>query len=108
MARIWTKSTQFAINGSLGEIINAFQGSKKKKKKKQHVVQIKELAWYVQTQVGVTVGADTMFNDPKSAIMAGHHWGVPTSTWNICYLSLPPTRQDLTQGQWPEGRLKWV
>ena len=25
-------------------------------------------------------------------------------TW---YLSLSPTRQDLTQGQWPEGRLKW-
>ena len=23
------------------------------------------------------------------------------------YLSLPLTRQDLTQGQWPEGRLKW-
>ena len=23
------------------------------------------------------------------------------------YLSLPPTRQDLTQDQWPEGRLKW-
>ena len=23
------------------------------------------------------------------------------------YLSLPPTRQDLTQGQKPEGRLKW-
>ena len=23
----------------------------------------------------------------------------------IIYLSLPPTRQDLTQGQWPEGRL---
>ena len=22
------------------------------------------------------------------------------------YLSLPPTRQDLIQGQWPEGRLK--
>ena len=24
------------------------------------------------------------------------------------YLSLPPTRHDLTQGQKPEGRLKWV
>ena len=24
-----------------------------------------------------------------------------------CYLSLPPTRRDLTQGQWPEGRLQW-
>ena len=23
----------------------------------------------------------------------------------ICYLSLPPTKQDLTQGQWLEGRL---
>ena len=23
------------------------------------------------------------------------------------YLSLPPTRHDLTQGQKPEGRLKW-
>ena len=23
------------------------------------------------------------------------------------YLSLPPTRQDLTQGQWPQGRLKF-
>ena len=23
------------------------------------------------------------------------------------YLSLPPTRQDLTQGQKPEDRLKW-
>ena len=23
------------------------------------------------------------------------------------YLSLPPTRQDVTQGQKPEGRLKW-
>ena len=27
---------------------------------------------------------------------------------SVCsYLSLPPTRQDLTQGQKPEGRLKW-
>ena len=26
---------------------------------------------------------------------------------NNKYLSLPPTRQDLTQGQKPEGRLKW-
>ena len=25
----------------------------------------------------------------------------------VWYLSLPPTRQDLTQGQKPEGRLKW-
>ena len=24
------------------------------------------------------------------------------------YLSLPPTRHDLTQGQKPEGRLKWI
>ena len=24
----------------------------------------------------------------------------------VWYLSLPPTRRDLTQGQWPEGRLK--
>ena len=23
------------------------------------------------------------------------------------YLPVPPTRQGLTQGQWPEGRLKW-
>ena len=26
---------------------------------------------------------------------------------NAEYLSLPPTRHDLTQGQKPEGRLKW-
>ena len=26
---------------------------------------------------------------------------------DICYLSLPSTRQDLTQGQWLEGRLLW-
>ena len=25
----------------------------------------------------------------------------------VWYLSLPPTRQDLTQGQKPEGQLKW-
>ena len=28
--------------------------------------------------------------------------------YGVCtveYLSLPPTRQDLTQGQWPEGRI---
>ena len=33
------------------------------------------------------------------------HVGV-TQTVTI-YLSLPPTRHDLTQGQKPEGRLKW-
>ena len=48
-----------------------------------HVVQIKEPAWYVQTQVGITAGADMMFNDTKSAMKAGHHWGAPTSTWNV-------------------------
>ena len=29
------------------------------------------------------------------------------STAPAGYLSLPPTRHDLTQGQKPEGRLKW-
>ena len=28
-------------------------------------------------------------------------------TW-VLYLSLPPTRHDLTQGQKPEGRLKYL
>ena len=31
-------------------------------------------------------------------------WG---SQFVTVYLSLPPTRHDLTQGQKPEGRLKW-
>ena len=29
-----------------------------------------------------------------------------TSHHSVWYLSLPPTSRDLTQGQWPEGRLK--
>ena len=41
--------------------------------KNPHVAQIKELAWYVRTQVGVTAGTDMMFNDPKLAMKAGHH-----------------------------------
>ena len=32
----------------------------------------------------------------------------PIINWSCMrYLSLPPTRQDLTQGQKPEGQLKW-
>ena len=31
--------------------------------------------------------------------------GVYLVSKNTPYLSLPPTRQDLTQGQWPEDRL---
>ena len=42
-----------------------------------------ELAWYIWTQVGVTAGADMMFNDSKLAMKAGHHWGAPISTWNV-------------------------
>ena len=34
--------------------------------------------------------------------------GAAADSWNVVeYLSLPPTRHDLTQGQKPEGRLKW-
>ena len=33
--------------------------------------------------------------------------GVAFCVKNVEYLSLPPARQDLTQGQKPEGRLKW-
>ena len=29
------------------------------------------------------------------------------SDYSSLYLSLPPTRQDLTQGRWPEGRFLW-
>ena len=38
---------------------------------------------------------------------------VPTASGNYLvnkntrYLSLPPTSKDMTQGQWPEGQLKW-
>ena len=42
------------------------------KKKNPHVAQIKEPAWYVRTPVRVTAGAGMMFNDPKSAMIAGH------------------------------------
>ena len=41
-----------------------------------------------------------LIKGPKSAI-------VPFAEPRSVYLSLPPTRQDLTQGQKPEGRLKW-
>ena len=33
-------------------------------------------------------------------------WGGSRLYIDSVYLSLPPTRQDLTQGQWPKGRLK--
>ena len=36
-----------------------------------------------------------------------HKSNVKVESLIFRYLSLPPTRQDLTQGQWPEGRLKW-
>ena len=39
-----------------------------------------------------------------------HNIIIQNSWWEYCqrrYLSLPHTRQDLTQGQWPEGRLSW-
>ena len=38
---------------------------------------------------------------------APHHRTQKSAKKRAKYLSLPPTRQDLTQGQKPEGRLKW-
>ena len=35
--------------------------------------------------VGVIVGADMMFNDPKSAMKAGHHRGVPSEALGMYY-----------------------
>ena len=71
LARVNNKSTNSAVKK---------KEKKKKKKKNPHVAQIKELARYVWSQVGVTGRANKMFNDPKSAMKAGHHRGAPTST----------------------------
>ena len=53
------------------------------KEKNLHVAHVKELAWYVRSQVRVTAGADMMFNDLKSAMKARHHWRAPLSTKNV-------------------------
>ena len=37
----------------------------------------------VPRQVGVTAGADMMFNNPKSAMKAGHHRRAPINTKNV-------------------------
>ena len=44
---------------------SAERKKKKKKKKNPQIAQVNEPAWYVRTQVGVTAGADMMFNDQK-------------------------------------------
>ena len=49
---------------------------------------------------GSLVETRCQIKGPKSAI-------VPFAEPRSVYLSLPPTRHDLTQGQKPEGRLKW-
>ena len=51
-------------------------------------------------------------DQPKPGALRPHVylcWAVPEQV-NVArcfYLPLPPTWQGLTQGQWPEGRLKW-
>ena len=49
---------------------------------------------------GSLVETRCLIKGPKSAI-------VPFPGPRSEYLSLPPTRHDLTQGQKPEGQLKW-
>ena len=39
--------------------------------------------------------------------VSGATFSLPGPYFIVRYLSLPPTRQDLTLGQMPERRLKW-
>ena len=58
---------------------------------------------------GSLVETRCLIKGPKSAIVPfpGPRSGPKSRTGPGRYLSLPPTRHDLTQGQKPEGRLKW-
>ena len=48
------------------------------------------------------------FAEPRTGPKSRTDSGVlPSNLKYSNYLSLPPTRHDLTQGQKPEGRLKW-
>ena len=48
------------------------------------------------------------FGSCESMRLPDIHAGRLSNDYTIArYLSLPPTRHDLTQGQKPEGRLKW-
>ena len=64
-----------------------------------HNMSAHQLSQYYQTQWVPTIAWTDSFK-----------WYVPhkvayTKIFLNFYLSLPPTRQDLTQGQWPEGWL---
>ena len=63
--------------------MHIYKSTNSAKGKKICVTQIKEPACYIRTQVGVTAGADMMFNNSKSAMKAGHHWRAPICTKNV-------------------------
>ena len=47
------------------------------------------------------------FSESRDVLIMWHFGKRVLSFFGTIYLSLPPTRHDLTQGQKPEGRLKW-
>ena len=61
-------------------------------------ISVKTYALIVEVMIVISLG---YLNDMQRDIMND------LRNLLVWYLSLPPTRQDLIQSQWPEGRLQW-
>ena len=56
----------------------------------------------------IRYGWRVKWNNPGKGVASPLHIGVVAiekGAFRLLYLPLPPTRQDLIQGQWPEGRI---
>ena len=68
---------------------------------KQRVQKIFSKKQYKQNKIYITTSTFyEIFQNITSVLLL-------SVKYSSVYLSLPPTRQDLTEGQKPEGRLKW-